>query len=99
MDYADLIPQRIEFARQERGMSIAELGRRADIDGKRLWYVLRKNRPMRTDEFMRLCFVLGLGTQCFLTKAMAAELSGRRRRVAEEFGRGATGPIGGALRP
>ena len=54
---------------------------------------------MRTDEFMRLCFVLGLGTQCFLTKAMAAELSGRRRRVAEEFGRGATGPIGGALRP
>ncbi len=99
MDYADLITQRIEFARQERGMSIAELGRRADIDGKRLWYVLRKNRPMRTDEFMRLCFVLGLGTQCFLTKAMAAELSGRRRRVAEEFGGGATGPIGGALRP
>ena len=36
MDYADLITQRIEFARQERGMSIAELGRRADIDGKRL---------------------------------------------------------------
>ena len=99
MDYADLITQRIEFARQERGMSIAELGRRTDIDGKRLWYVLRKNRPMRTDEFMRLCFVLGLGPQCFLTKAMAAELSDRRQRVAEKLGGEAGGPIGSIVRP
>lgn len=97
MDYADLITQRIEFARQERGMSIAELARRCDIDGKRLWYVLRRGRAMRTDEFMRLCLVLGLGPQCFLTRAQAAGLRARQRRVAEEFGTSAQAPLEATL--
>lgn len=97
MDYADLITQRIEFARQERGMSIAELARRCGIDGKRLWYVLRRGRTMRTDEFMQLCLVLGLGPQCFLTRAQAAGLRESQRRVAEEFGTGTQAPLEAAL--
>lgn len=97
MDYADLITQRIEFARQERGMSIAELARRCGIDGKRLWYVLRRGRAMRTDEFMQLCLVLGLGPQCFLTRAQEAGLRERQRRVAEEFGTGTQAPLETAL--
>lgn len=47
MNHAKLIAIRIEEARYERGMSVAELGRRASIDRKRLWYILDDQRQMR----------------------------------------------------
>ena len=40
MNHADLIVARIERARQDRGISVAELARRMGVDRKRLWYVL-----------------------------------------------------------
>ena len=39
MNHADLIVARIERARQDRGISVAELARRMGVDRKRLWYV------------------------------------------------------------
>lgn len=50
MNQADLIVARIERARQDRGISVAELARRIDVDRKRLWYVLNGQRSMHVDE-------------------------------------------------
>lgn len=73
-----MIAVRIEEARNERGMSIAELGRRAMIDRKRLWYILDGQRQMRADEFVRVYAVLNLGLRPFLTSAIVEEM--RRSR-------------------
>lgn len=79
VEHAKLIAVRIEEARSERGMSVAELGRRAMIDRKRLWYILDGQRQMRADEFVRVCAVLNLGLRNFLTPAIADEM--RRSRL------------------
>ena len=55
MNQADLIVTRIERARQDRSISVAELARRIDVGRKRLWYVLNGQRAMRADEFVKLC--------------------------------------------
>lgn len=78
MEHSKLIAVRIEEARSERGMSVAELGRRALIDRKRLWYILDGQRQMRADEFVRVCAVLNLGLRNFMTPAIADEM--RRSR-------------------
>lgn len=44
----------MDSARQLRGISCAERARRIGVDGKRLWYVLRGQREMRVDEFVKL---------------------------------------------
>lgn len=46
MNQANLIVARIERARQDRGISVAELARRINVDRKRLWYVLNGQRSM-----------------------------------------------------
>ena len=58
MNHADLIVARIERARQDRGISVAELARRMGVDRKRLWYVLNGQHSMHVDEFVRLCAVI-----------------------------------------
>ena len=88
MNHADLIVARIERARQDRGISVAELARRMGVDRKRLWYVLNGQRSMRVDEFVRLCAVLNMGLGCFLTKERATELAEARKRTVEEYGTG-----------
>ena len=64
MEHIDLIAARMEQARWDRGISVAELARRIGVDRKRLWRVLNGERAMRADEFVRLCAELrvGLGT-------------------------------------
>lgn len=89
VEHSKLIVVRIEEVRCERGMSIAELGRRSLIDRKRLWYILDGQRQMRADEFVRVCVVLNLGLRNFLTPDIAEEM--RRGRL------GATTLTGHAL--
>ena len=60
MNQANLIVARIERARQDRGISVAELARRINVDRKRLWYVLNGQRSMHVDEFVRLCAVMDM---------------------------------------
>lgn len=91
MDHAKLIAVRMEEARDARGISVAELARRASIDRKRLWYILDGQRQMRADEFVRLCAVMGLDMQFFLTPEMREELSYRRKLTVEEYGAGLYG--------
>lgn len=64
----------IEDARIARGISVAELGRRAGIDGKRLWYVLNGQREMRVDEFIKLCAFFDLGLGRFIDRATVEQL-------------------------
>lgn len=85
MDHAGEIAARMDAVRERRGISVAELARRAGIDGKRLWYVLRGNRTMRADEFVRLCAVLDLKIYHFLTRAQAKELRANKIRSGEEW--------------
>ena len=91
MNHAKLIAVRMEEARDTRGISVAELGRRASIDRKRLWYILDGQRQMRADEFVRLCAVMGLDMQFFLTPELREELSYRRGLTIEEYGTGLCG--------
>ena len=58
MNQANLIVARIERARQDRGISVAELARRINVDRKRLWYVLNGQHSMHVDEFVHLCAVI-----------------------------------------
>ncbi len=91
MDHAKLIAVRMEEARDSRGISVAELARRSSIDRKRLWYILDGQRQMRADEFIRLCAVMGLDMQFFLTPELREELAYRRRRTIEDYGTGLCG--------
>ncbi|MBQ9042367.1 MAG: helix-turn-helix transcriptional regulator [Eggerthellaceae bacterium] len=59
MDHSQYIIDKLEEARDERGMPIAELARRAGIARKRLWYILNGTRKLRADEFVRIIVVLG----------------------------------------
>lgn len=69
MEHIDLIAARMEQARWERGISVAELARRIDVDRKHLWRVLNGERAMRADEFVRLCAELGVGLAAFSVPA------------------------------
>lgn len=64
----------IEKAREDRGVSIAELARRIGVDGKRLWYVLNGQREMRVDEFIKLCAFFDLGMGRFIDRATVERL-------------------------
>lgn len=66
MEHIDLIAARMEQARWERGISVAELARRVGVDRKRLRRVLNGERAMRADEFVRLCAELRVGLGTFL---------------------------------
>lgn len=72
--------QTIEAARCERGMSVAELARRIDVDRKRLWYILNGQREMRVDEFLKACVVLNLGLARFVTKEEAEKMRSKWKR-------------------
>lgn len=91
MDHAKLIAVRMEEARDARGISVAELARRASIDRKRLWYILDGQRQMRADEFVRLCVIMGLDMQFFLTSELRDELAWRHQKTLEDYGSGLCG--------
>lgn len=91
MDHAKLIAVRMEEARDQRGISVAELARRASIDRKRLWYILDGQRQMRADEFIRLCAVMNLEMLHFLTPELREELAYRRKMTIEDYGNGLCG--------
>lgn len=70
----------IEGERVRCGISIAELGRRLDIDRKRLWNVLRLKRAIRADEFVKLCAYFDLGFGRFAGKKLRDTVAMYRRR-------------------
>ena len=83
MDHIGLIVKRIDAARQVRGIPVAELARRIDVDRKRLWYVLNGQREMRIDEFLMLCLALEIDPRSFITIDMveAVMAVSKRKRM------------------
>lgn len=74
MDQARQVTLLLEEARIIRGISVAELARRINVDRKRLWYVLNGQRGIRVDEFLKLCIVLGIDPKRFITNDMVEEV-------------------------
>lgn len=91
MDHAKLIAARMEEARDTRGISVAELARRASIDRKRLWYILDGQRQMRADEFVRLCAVMGLDMRSSSRPRCARSCPTAGSLTIEEYGTGLCG--------
>ena len=73
----------INRSRLKRGMSVAELARRTDIDKKRLWYILDGQREMRVEEFLRLCVVLKMDPRSFVTRDMVNGIAEATARSIE----------------
>lgn len=74
MDQARQVTLLLKEARIIRGISVAELARRINVDRKRLWYVLNGQREIRVDEFLKLCIVLGIDPKRFITNDMVEEV-------------------------
>ena len=88
MDHNQYIVERLDSARDERGMSKAELARRSDIPTKRLTSIFSGKRQLRADEFVRLCFVMSMPYQAFLTPELRERYEEAARRVVVDFGTG-----------
>lgn len=65
-------------------MSTAELARRVNMDKKRLWYVLREQREMRVEEFLKLCVALRIDPRSFVTREIADDVA---KATARSIGR------------
>lgn len=65
----------LEAVRFEQGISIAELARRIGSNRKRLWSVLKGEREMRVDEFLKLCVALRIDPRSFITAKMVKDIS------------------------
>lgn len=90
MNFEKYTIAKLEVARIERGISVAELARRIDVDRKRLWYVLNGQRTMRVDEFLKLCVALRIDPSSFITRDMVEGiLSACRRQKRKERPAGA----------
>ena len=75
MDHSQYIAEKLESARDERGMTVAELARRCDIPRKRLWYILNGKRKLRADEFVRLIVIMGTPITTYIPTEMLDALS------------------------
>ena len=75
MDHSQYIIDKLEEARDERGMPIAELARRSGIHRKRLWYILNGERKLRADEFVRLIVVMGTPVMAYVPQEMMETLT------------------------
>ena len=78
MDHSQYIIDKLEEARDERGMPIAELARRSGIHRKRLWYILNGERKLRADEFVRLIGVMGTPVTAYVPQEMMEALTWSR---------------------
>ena len=70
-----------------RGLSVAKLARRTNIEKKRLWYILDGQREMRVDEFLKLCVALGVDPRKFVTREIVDEVASATKRSIENHGR------------
>ncbi|WP_345784189.1 helix-turn-helix domain-containing protein [Slackia sp.] len=70
-----------------RGLSVAELARRTNIEKKRLWYILDAQREMRVEEFLKLCVALGIDPRKFVTREIVDEVASATKCSIENHAR------------
>ncbi|MBQ9004011.1 MAG: helix-turn-helix transcriptional regulator [Eggerthellaceae bacterium] len=81
MEHGSFIVDRIREAREVRGISIAELARRAEIDESHLGKALRGKRELKADELIRLSYALELKSRdAFIPCELMGELQTLNRR-------------------
>ena len=69
--------------REARGLTIAELARRADMDPSHLGKVLRGERNLQADEYLALCYVLGAKNELFMPTDVATRLADLNMRTLD----------------
>ncbi|MBP3883975.1 MAG: helix-turn-helix transcriptional regulator [Olsenella sp.] len=69
--------------REARGLTIAELARRADMDPSHLGKVLRGERNLQADEYLNLCYVLGAKNDLFVPTDVAKRLAELNMRTMD----------------
>ena len=69
--------------REARGLTIAELARRADMDPSHLGKVLRGERNLQADEYLSLCYALGAKNELFMPADVAKRLADLNMRTMD----------------
>ena len=69
--------------REARGLTIAELARRADMDPSHLGKVLRGERNLQADEYLNLCYALGAKNELFMPADVAKRLAELNMRTMD----------------
>lgn len=80
MDHASFIVDVVDRAREERGMPSYELARRALIDEEHMRRVFRKERGLKAEELVRLCFVLRLPLESLIPQGMVTKSNSQPRQ-------------------
>lgn len=80
------ITNKIREVRSERGISIAELARRAGMTPNALGESLRGNRMLTAEELIRISAILGIELWNYIEPERRQEMAERRKRFIEEFG-------------
>ena len=75
VSYAQFIVERLRRLREARGLTVAELARRSNMDRSHLGKVFRGERGLRADEFLCLCYALGATFEQFMHTPTMQELS------------------------
>jgi len=70
MEHHQQIVEKLESARDERGVSKFELARRAEVNPRRLMLILEGKRSMRADEFVRVCLEMSIPVIAFYGKVI-----------------------------
>lgn len=83
LTHAQYIVMKLGYLREARGLSVAELARRARMDRSQLGKVLRGERGLRADEFICLCYALGVRAEQFLPDGMKRELADLNMRTPD----------------
>lgn len=73
MDHHAFVINCLKCAKEERGITIAELARRSAIEKPYLERCFRGERTMKADELVRLCLVLKLSFQQLVPNGLVAK--------------------------
>lgn len=83
MSHADFIVERLRRLREARGMSVAELARRSEMDESHLGKVFRGERQLKADEYLKLCYSLGAPNEQFIPVDVKQELADLNSRTMD----------------
>ena len=87
MDHYQFVINVIRCEREMRGISVAELARRADMGEDQLGCALRWRRVLKADELVRVCVVLGVPLEALVPPEMVEWADSARSAAVRDYGR------------
>ena len=91
MDHYQYVINVIRCEREVRGISVAELARRADMGEEQLGCALRWRRVLKADELVRVCVVLGIPLEALVPPEMVDRAETARRATVRDYGQAIRG--------